>query len=111
MRVQSVVVIAVLTVSGAAFAQSMPGMDMHDHAAHAQTIAGSGIVRKVDAAGQRVTLNHQPIAAIGWPAMTMEFAVAPGVDLAAIQPGQSVGFTLEPAGAGLYRVTAITPAR
>ena len=42
-----------------------------------------------------MNLSHNPIPEIGWPAMTMEFPVAPSIDLKAIKPGTRVNFTIE----------------
>jgi Cu/Ag efflux protein CusF len=76
-----------------------------------QAVIATGTVKKVDAARHVVNLSHGPIPAISWPAMTMEFAVAPDVDLAALKPGQEVEFTLAPkTGAkGEYTVTGVKP--
>ena len=76
----------------------------HDH------IHASGAVTAVDAAAHKVTLSHGPIPQVGWPAMTMEFAVAPGVDLKTVTPGQRVDFTLEKGEDGLFQVQSLTPA-
>jgi Cu/Ag efflux protein CusF len=54
-------------------------------------------------------MSHAPIPEIGWPAMTMEFPVAPSVDLKPIKPGMSVNFTIEQGPSGMYEVKAITP--
>jgi Cu(I)/Ag(I) efflux system protein CusF len=70
---------------------------------------GTGTVRKVDMAKRTVNLSHGPIPAIGWPAMTMDFQVAPEVDLGGLKAGQSVEFTVAEAGGGTYTVTRIKP--
>jgi Cu/Ag efflux protein CusF len=72
-------------------------------------VQGSGMLNSVDAAARKVNLSHEPIAAIGWPAMTMDFAVAPSVNLAALKPGTHVGFTLSRGNDGMYVVQSITP--
>ena len=64
------------------------------HEGHADA-HGTGTVTAVNAAQHRVGLQHEPIPAIGWPAMSMEFAVAPSVNLQAIQPGSRVNFSIE----------------
>lgn len=73
-------------------------------------VSGTGTVKKVDAAKRTVSLRHGPIPAIGWPAMTMDFTVAPEVDLGSVKAGQSVAFTLAEAG-GNYTVTSIEPSQ
>ena len=76
----------------------------HDH------VHGTGTVTSVDKDGRKVTLSHGPMPQVGWPAMTMEFAVAPSVDLAAIVPGARVDFTLDRGPDGEFQVEALTPA-
>ena len=71
---------------------------------------GSGTVNSVDPAQHKVNLSHAPIPEIGWPAMTMEFPVAPSVDLNAIRPGTRVNFTIEQQPGGMYEIKAIAPA-
>ncbi len=73
-------------------------------------VHGTGVVKAVDAAQHKITLSHQPISQIGWPAMTMEFAVAPAVDLGAVKPGSHVDFSMEQGGDGMYMIQSITPA-
>jgi len=43
----------------------------------------------IDPAQHKLNLSHVPIPEIGWPAMTMDFPVAPAVDLKAIKPYQN----------------------
>jgi len=57
-----------------------------------------------------VNLSHNPIPEIGWPAMRMDFPVAPSVDLTAIKPGTRVNFTIEKGQSGMYEIKAIAPA-
>jgi Cu/Ag efflux protein CusF len=71
---------------------------------------GTGRVNSVDPGQHKVNMSHAPIPEIGWPAMTMEFPVAPSVDLKAIKPGMSVNFTIEQQPGGMYEIRAIAPA-
>jgi Cu/Ag efflux protein CusF len=71
---------------------------------------GTGTVNSIDPAQHKVNLSHAPIPEIGWPAMTMEFPVAPSVDLKAIKPGIRVNFTIEQQPGGMYEIKVITPA-
>lgn len=77
----------------------------------AQGAMAAGTVQKVDVANRMLGLAHGPIPAIGWPAMTMEFPVAAGVDLSGLTPGRQVEFTLapRPGGSGGYTVTHVAP--
>ncbi len=77
----------------------------------AQTAVATGTVQKVDAPRRMLGLAHGPIPAIGWPAMTMDFPVAAGVDLSGLTPGRQVEFTLAPrqGASGGYIVTRVAP--
>ncbi|MFK2902859.1 copper-binding protein [Dyella ginsengisoli] len=98
--------------STAAFAQqtdpNMPGM-AGMHMAKSTQAQGVGIVKATDTAKGTITLQHQAIAAIGWPAMTMTFKVDPPTLLAKVKVGEKVQFTLHPDGMA-STVTAIRPA-
>lgn len=71
---------------------------------------GTGTVNSVDPAQHKIHLSHQPIPEIGWPAMTMEFPVAPSVDLSELKPGTRVNFTIEKGQGGMYEIQTISPA-
>jgi Cu/Ag efflux protein CusF len=71
----------------------------------------TGTVNAVDPAQHKINLSHGPISSLGWPAMTMEFPVAPSVDLSRIKPGSRVDFTIEKKGAaGMVEVQSVQPA-
>ena len=63
-----------------------------DKVAQARTHTGVGVVRGVDASAGTVTLQHEPIQSIGWPAMTMPFSVQDKTALQGLKPGQKVEF-------------------
>jgi Cu(I)/Ag(I) efflux system protein CusF len=71
---------------------------------------GSGTVNSIDPAQHKVNLSHNPIPEIGWPEMTMDFPVAPSVDLRVLKPGTRVNFTIERSEGGIYEIRAIAPA-
>jgi Cu(I)/Ag(I) efflux system protein CusF len=56
---------------------------------------GVGVVQSIDAAAGTVTISHQPIESIGWPAMTMPFKVAKPELLQHVAAGDKVEFTLD----------------
>lgn len=56
---------------------------------------GVGVVQSVDTSAGTVTIAHQPIASIGWPAMTMSFKVAKPELLEQASAGEKVEFTLD----------------
>jgi Cu/Ag efflux protein CusF len=70
----------------------------------------TGTVNSVDPVQHKINVSHEPISEIGWPAMTMDFAVAPNVDLRAIKPGARINFTILKGQGGMYEIQAITPA-
>jgi len=91
--------------------KKMPGMNdmkMND-TKKATTANATGTITAVNPANHKVTFDHGRIPAIDWPAMTMEFAVAPSVDLAKLKTGDKVNFTLSGSG-GTYTVQSISPA-
>jgi len=105
----------ILPVSGALAQMSdmkkMPGMNdskMSD-TKKTKTADATGTITALNAANQKITFDHGPIPAIDWPAMTMEFAVAPSVDLAKLKTGDKVKFTLSGSG-NTYTVQSISPA-
>ncbi|AEI04604.1 hypothetical protein OCA5_pOC16700350 (plasmid) [Afipia carboxidovorans OM5] len=113
---------AALTLqAGAAFAQGGTGMsDMNSMknmqkmspmsgTKEVKTATATGTVTALNAADHKITFDHGPIPAINWPAMKMEFAVAPSVDLAKVKTGDKVNFTLSGSG-GTYTVQSIMPA-
>jgi len=62
----------------------------------------------LNAAGKKVTFDHAPMPEIDWPAMKMEFPVAPSVDLSKVKTGDKVRFTLTGSGKN-YTVQSISP--
>ena len=80
------------TPEAAAPAAGAEGMDgMQRDSATATTASATGTVQSVDASAGTVTIDHGPVEALQWPAMTMTFQ-APDVDLAAIEKGDQVSF-------------------
>lgn len=57
-----------------------------------------GEVRKIDAATQKITLRHGPIASMGMPPMTMVFGVQDAGLLESISVGDKVNFVVEQKG-------------
>ena len=90
---------------------------MHNHgAAPAQkaaemSAASTGKVNRVEAGKKVINLTHGPIPALGWPAMTMDFGVAPTVDLSAVKVGDTVAFTVGKDAKGMYLIDSLKPAK
>ena len=70
------------------------GMDSNASAKGAKnaTHKGTGTVRKSDPAGGTVTIAHDPIKSMEWPAMTMSFTAKEKKMLEGIKPGAKVEF-------------------
>ena len=68
----------------------------HDHhAAHAMPmpIQATGEVRGLNAKAGKIKLKHDPIPALGWPAMVMDFKVQDGKSLGGLKIGDAVTFS------------------
>ena len=77
--------------------QSAPGQTA---IAPAAGIAGTGVVQSIDKANAKVKLTHEPIAAMGWPKMTMFFRLKERSLADQVKEGDRVGFSLEKSGSG-----------
>ena len=77
----------------------------------AQAAGTTGTVNAVDAGKHTINLSHGAIAALGWPAMTMDFGTAPAVDLSVVKPGDIVAFTVAKAPDGGYVIETLKPAK
>jgi Cu/Ag efflux protein CusF len=82
--------------------------DMSKHQVASQPAAaihkGSGVLKAVNAA--KVQIAHQPIASLGWPAMTMWFALRESLPKE-VMVGDSVRFELEQTQTKKWVVTRI----
>jgi len=86
--------------------KSMNKMDQSAGEKSASTHTGTGVVKSVDAAAGSVTLAHEPIKSLNWPAMTMAFKVKDKKLLDDAKPGKKVQFTVVQSGKE-YVVTSI----
>ncbi|WP_206997198.1 efflux RND transporter periplasmic adaptor subunit [Trinickia mobilis] len=75
-------------------------------AAANQTYETTGKVEKVTAAD--ITFSHQPVAALGWPAMTMTFNKAEPDAFPDVKAGQTAHFVFKQADGG-YQLTKVEP--
>lgn len=71
------------------------------------SVFGSGRVEALDVPNRHVRVKHGPIEALGWPGMTMEFDVVPGISLERIQVGQSIHFSIRPNAEGVYEIDMV----
>lgn len=69
-------------------------MDMTNDSAAEQVFQGTGVVKSVDYDTKKVTIDHEAIPAIGWPAMTMRFTFTEASDsIRNLKPGSHVNFS------------------
>ena len=67
---------------------------MMDMSAKAQVIEGTGIVKRIDMDAKKITIDHQAIPAIDWPAMTMRFTFSePTEAIKQLKEGEQVNFS------------------
>jgi len=66
---------------------------------------GTGMVKAVTADG-KLTVDHKPIAELGWPAMKMDLDVA-GVDIATVPLNAEVEFDLAKDDNGMFSIVAV----
>lgn len=71
-----------------------------------QTHEAEGVVRKVDKEAGTVTIAHQAVASLGWPAMTMSFKVSDKTLLDRLTAGKTVQFQFAKVG-GDSVITAV----
>ncbi|WP_421784945.1 copper-binding protein [Hyphobacterium sp.] len=87
------------------------GSDGHDHHHGAEMAARSTVaadVRTVDLENRTALLRHEAMPELGMPAMVMEFAIGPQVEIALFEPGAALTITAAMNETGLT-VIAATP--
>ena len=72
---------------------------------------GTGKINSVDIKAGKLNITHEPIAAIGWPGMTMDFEVQDKALMANLKKGQKVVFKLTEARKGKYVINEIVVAK
>jgi len=101
---------AFVTSATIVLAQSgdMKGMDVGKKPAAGAQAAhkATGVVKKVDPKTGTVTLAHDPVRSLNWPAMTMGFQFKDKVLLDKLQPGKKIEFEFMQQGKD-YVITAV----
>ena len=77
--------------------QAAPGPPGNTHTAG---VTGTGVVQGIDKANGKVKLTHDPIAALGWPKMTMFFRLKDSALADQVKAGDKVEFSLEKSASG-----------
>ncbi|HEB0852876.1 TPA: cation efflux system protein CusF [Citrobacter braakii] len=68
-------------------------MNMEPTAQQEQTISATGVIESIDTENKKITIKHEPIPAVNWPAMTMRFTQVSDTRADDIKPGDKVAFT------------------
>ncbi len=69
-----------------------------------------GSVIAIDAKSGTLTVRHDPVASLKWPAMTMEFVPANAALVAGLAPGSTFDFEFVERKPGEWVITAVRPA-
>jgi len=56
------------------------------------TYVSSWVVKGIDLESKKITIHHDPIAAVNWPEMTMRFTITPQTKMSEIKTGDKVAF-------------------
>ena len=109
----------VVVMSFAVCSMSALGEPAHVHPATASSNASAladanassshrvvGIVKKVDVAARTVTLDHEAVKSLSWPAMTMTFKIDSAADMRKLKSGAHVKVDMVQRGND-YVVTAV----
>jgi Cu(I)/Ag(I) efflux system protein CusF len=86
-----------ITATMPAYAMDNMKMSMEKHTA-TQEISGTGTVVSANPKAGSAILKHEPIPALGWPRMTMQFKVKNKAQLDTLKKGDKVEFQLEQSG-------------
>ncbi len=110
--VSSLTIILSFSATSILAEQRMNHDDMKNMAPKAETSdqqithSAKGTVTKVDASSKKVTLAHEPVESLSWPAMTMGFVVQDEQLLNNLNVGDTVDFEFMKAEQG-YVITEV----
>lgn len=68
-----------------------------------------GTIQSMDQKARTVTIAHDPVPSLKWPAMTMTFQVQNDEALAGLEEGAQVEFSFTAQPGNQYVITAISP--
>lgn len=101
---------AINGMQGMSGMNGMPNMQAMPHMS-VQSNTGVGTVNRVDWKSGTINLTHGPIKGLGWPGMTMTFAVSDNSLLDGISPGEKVEFEVAKRDSGQFSIVHITPVK
>ncbi len=87
-------------------ADEMAGMDMSKMPASQTSYPAVGVIKAVDAEAGKVTIAHEAIKGLNWPAMTMTFMVKDKMLFDKLTKNKKVEFSVAKQGAD-YVVTGV----
>ena len=68
---------------------------------------GEGTLTAIDAESGSVTISHQPIASLKWPAMKMDFMLANPSLVSGLKPGAAISFEFVERSPGEWVITSL----
>lgn len=69
-------------------------MDMKKDDMSDKMVSGKGVLRELMPDERKINMSHDPIPALGWPDMTMDFRLDDAVSLEGLKPGQAIEFDM-----------------
>ena len=94
--------------SEASLKASLKRMESGAAAPKPEAITGKGVLKALMPDQSKLNMQHDPIPAVGWPAMTMDFELAPGASLEGLAPGDAVEFEMSGRDDG-FRILSLRP--
>jgi Cu(I)/Ag(I) efflux system membrane fusion protein len=74
-----------------------------------RVIKGIGVINSINTEARTVNINHEPIPALDWPAMTMDITVADDINLERVSQWEKIHFYMVKDDAGTYYIRRIDP--
>ena len=74
-----------------------------------ERVSATGKLNAIMASEGKVNITHDPIPALGWPGMTMDFRLADTASLEGIEAGAKVAFQLRKGSDGAYEIESLNP--
>ena len=76
-------------------ATTLPPSQSLPATADGQTHTANGTITQIDTGSNQVTVEHEAVASLDWPAMTMTFEVRDATQLQSLEQGDRVSFEVE----------------
>jgi Cu/Ag efflux protein CusF len=76
--------------------------------APSEAVSGTGKVNSIMAPEGKVNVTHDPIPALDWPAMTMDFRLAETASVEGIDEGDTITFQLRKGADGSWEIDSLS---